>query len=38
MRQNRIACAFNRTFAQPRQIQADRRERERMELAEASGA
>jgi hypothetical protein len=38
MHQNRIARAFDRTLAQLRQIQAERRERERVELAEASRA
>jgi hypothetical protein len=38
MHQNRIARAFDRTLAQLRQIQAERRERERVELSEASRA
>jgi hypothetical protein len=38
MHQNRIAGAFDRTLAQLRQVQAERRERERRELAEASRA
>ena len=36
MHQNRIARAFDRTLAQLRQIQAERRERERQDLAEAA--